>query len=134
MANDFKHALDLMLSPFIDRHFKPRVFRGLAHFFDDGRGRYPIFQLNALRQLVDFLISEHTFDFCQIHLRHMVTRMQERLRQLPVIRQEHEAFRIKIKPAHRKEAKRNPSQKMLDCRPTFRIVECRHNAFGLIEQ
>jgi len=42
MADDLEHALDLMLSTFVDRHFEPRVFLGLAHLFDHGGSRHPI--------------------------------------------------------------------------------------------
>ena len=56
MADDFKHALDLVLSTFIDRHFEPGVFRSLPHLFDHGRGRHPILQLDATCELADFLI------------------------------------------------------------------------------
>ena len=101
MADDFKHALDLVLSTFIDRHFEPGVFRSLPHLFDHGRGRHPILQLDATCELADFLIIEHALYFRQIYLRHMIARMQERLCQFPVIRQQHEPFRVEIEPPHR---------------------------------
>lgn len=133
MADGLNHPLDLMFAALMDGDFQPGVALGPADLRDFRRGGEAIFKFDAPFECVNLGIVEHAFDLDEIGLRHVVPRVQQRLRQITVIREQHEAFAIEIQPADRKHAHRHATQKILHGRTPFGIVKRRHDVLGLIE-
>lgn len=109
MAHGLDHSLDLVLAAFMNGDFKPGVALGSADLVDLRRSRKAIFKFDTPFEGLDFCIVEYALDLDQIGLRHMVARMKQRLRQISMIREQHEAFAVEIQPADREHAHRHPA-------------------------
>jgi hypothetical protein len=64
----------------------------------------------------------------------LVARVQQARRDLPVVCEQQQAFRIVVEPAHRVDVLPDAGQQVEDRRPAFRVVSGRHVAARLVEQ
>ena len=69
-----------------------------------------------------------------VHARDVVARMREPRRQIAVVGQQEQAFRIEVEPADRVDVLADAAQKVDDCRPLLRIRSRRHVTAGLVQQ
>ncbi len=63
----------------------------------------------------------------------MVAWMEQRLRQITMIGQQHEPFTIEIQPPDGENPHRHPVQEILHGWTAFGVVKSRHNIFGLVK-
>ena len=134
MTDGFEHALHLMFSSLMDRHFQPGIALRPTDLLHLRRSRQAIFQFNAPLQCPDFGIVEYTLDLDQIRFLDMVPWVEKRLGEVPVIRQQHESFTIEIQAADRKYAHRHAAQKIFHGRAAFGILKRGHHVLRLVQQ
>ncbi len=133
MAYRLDHPLYLMFPSLVDGHLEPGIAFPLTDLIHFCRCREAIFQFDASFERLDLGIVKHTLHLDQIGFGDMVAWMEQRLGQVPMIRQQHESFTVEIQPSDRKHPHRDSMQQILHGRTTFRIVERGHDIFGLVE-
>lgn len=133
MADGLDHSFHLMLTSLMDRDFKPGVALGSADLVNLRRSGEAVFEFDAPFERIDFGVIEHALHFNEIRLRHMVARMEQRLGQVAMIRQQHEPFTIEIQPADREHSHRDPMQVVFHGGAAFGIIERGHDVLGLVQ-
>lgn len=108
MADGFNHPLDLVFPAFMDGDFKPGIALRLTDLRYFRRRRKPIFQLDTSLQGLNLGIVEDALDLDQVGFGNVVARMEQRLREISVIGQQHEPFTVEIQPPDGKDPNRYP--------------------------
>lgn len=133
MAHGLDHPLHLMFPALVNRDLKPGIALRLADLIHLCRRCEAVFQFDASFKGFDLGIIEHALDLDQIGFRNMIARMEQRLSQIPMIREQHEPFTVEIQAADRKYAHSDSVQKILDRGTAFRIIQRGHDILGLIQ-
>jgi hypothetical protein len=107
MANCLDHPLDLMLTALMNGDLEPGIAFRLADLRHFRRCGKPVLQFDAPFEGLDLGIVEHAFHLDQISFRNMVAWMEQRLREIAMIGQQHEPFTIEIQPPNWKDPHRH---------------------------
>jgi hypothetical protein len=75
-----------------------------------------------------------TRDLCVVRLRHPVSRVREAVREVAVIREQHESGGRNVQSAHRKETGHRPRQQMAYGQASLRIPNCTQHAPRFVQQ
>ena len=133
MPHRLQHALHLMFPPLMNRDLQPGVLFSLSDFFHPRRAGDAILHLHAAFQGFDLVVRQHPLHFDQVRFGDMVPGMDQRLRQIAVVGQQHQPFAVRIQSADRKHADAHAMKQILHRRPAFGIAQRRHDSLRFIQ-
>jgi hypothetical protein len=138
VADGVAHVADLPGAALVKRDRHQRlVFAGAQAGLDQphDRGRGPAaLNHHAAPQPLERPVVGYAAHARVILALDLVARVQQARRDLPVVREQQQAFRIVVEPAHRVDVLPDAGQQVEDRRPAFRILPGRHVAARLVEQ
>ena len=129
VSDGLEHPLHLVLAALVERELDPSAAEPAGA---GGRGA-AVLELDAVAKPAKRVLARIAFDLGLVDLLHLVARVREPVCELPVVRQQERAGRVRVEPADRDDA-RHGRDELDDGRPPVRVARRRHDAGGLVEQ
>jgi len=133
MADPVHHTPDLSLPALVYGDLYPGVRFFLADLPDPCRGGLPVIKIDPLRQFFQRRIVQLALDLHQIGLRQFMTGVRDKMRKIPVVREQQHPLGVIIQPADGIDTGPDAFQEVLHQGPFLRVGHRRNIARGLVQ-
>jgi hypothetical protein len=138
VADGVAHVAHLPRAPLVQRNRHERLVlaraeAGLDQPHHGGRGPAAP-NHHAAPQPLERAVVGHAADACGVLALDLVARVQQARREVAVVGEQQQAFRVVVEPAHRVDVLPHAWQQVEDGRPALRVLPRRHVATRLVEQ
>ena len=100
MTDAVEHAPDLAFSAFMDRDLQPGIRFFLADLLELRGRSLAVVEIDTLLEQVDLLVREHTLHLRTIGLGEFMLRVSNKVRKIPIVREEQQALGVVVQPPH----------------------------------
>src|SRR5262245_35542790 len=128
------HAAHLAVPALGQRDLEDGAAGSVADAAHAGGLRRAVVERDPLPERIERGVVEEDRGFHEVRLRDLVLGVRERLGELGVVRQEEEAARVEVEPAHGEHVRSMLGQEVVDRLPSLRAPVRREVPLGLVEQ